>query len=61
MAKDKQNEIIEERSVKVKAKVNLKYDKDVIKTGKEFLVRDSDVKAIKDYVEVLERPEPKTE
>ena len=45
----------EKRIVKVKARVNLKYDKDVIKIGQEFLVRKSDIEEIKDYVEVLEK------
>ena len=45
----------EKRSIKVRAIVNLKYDKDVIKIGQEFLVRKSDVEDIKDYVEVLEK------
>lgn len=45
----------EKRSIKVRARVNLKYDKDVIKIGQEFLVRKSDIEEIKDYVEVLEK------
>jgi hypothetical protein len=43
----------EKRNIKVKAMVNLKYDKDVIKIGQEFLVRKSDVEDIKSYIEVL--------
>jgi hypothetical protein len=43
----------EKRTIKVKAKVNLKYDKDVIKIGQEFLVRKSDVEDIETYIEVL--------
>lgn len=45
----------EKRSVKVRAIVNLKYDKDVIKIDQEFLVRKSDVEEIKEYVEVLDK------
>lgn len=45
----------EKRSIKVKAIVNLKYDKDVIKIDQEFLVRKSDVEEIKEYVEVLDK------
>lgn len=48
----------EKRNIKVKAKVNLKYDKDVIKIGEEFLIRESDVKDIKDYIEILTKIEP---
>lgn len=44
----------EKRSIKVKAIVNLKYDKDVVKIGQEFSVRKSDIKEIKEYVEVLD-------
>lgn len=47
----------EKRVIKVKAKINLKYDKDVVKIGQEFLVRKSDFEEIKDYVEVLEKIE----
>lgn len=45
----------EKRSIKVRAIVNLKYDKDVIKIDQEFLVRKSDVEEIKEYVEVLDK------
>ena len=45
----------EKRAVKVRAMINLKYDKDVIRIGQEFLVRKSDIEEIKDYVEVLEK------
>ncbi|OAA91254.1 hypothetical protein [Clostridium ljungdahlii] len=38
----------EERNVKVKAKVNLKYDSDVVKMGSELEIRDSDLKEMKD-------------
>lgn len=51
----------EKRTIKVKAKINLKYDKDVIKIGQEFLVRKSDIEAIKDYIEVLEEIEDSNE
>lgn len=45
----------EKRSIKVKAIVNLKYDNDVVKIGQEFAVRKSDIKEIKEYVEVLDK------
>lgn len=45
----------EKRSIKVKAIVNLKYDKDIVKIGQEFLVRKSDIKEIKEYVEILDK------
>lgn len=38
----------EERNVKVKAKVNLKYDSDVVKIGKELDIRQSDLKELQD-------------
>jgi len=44
----------EKRTIKVRAKINLKYDKDVIKIGKEFLVRKADLETIKEYVEIQE-------
>lgn len=42
----------EERNVKVKAKVNLKYDSDVVKIGGEFDIRQSDLEELqnKEYV-----------
>ncbi|MCM0648637.1 hypothetical protein NBE98_09650 [Clostridium swellfunianum] len=43
----------EKRTVRVNAKINLKYDKDVVKIGQEFLVRKSDIEDIGAYVEVL--------
>lgn len=45
----------EKRIIKVKAKINLKYDKEVVKIGQEFLVRKSDIKEIKEYVEILDK------
>ena len=39
----KKKEIEEERNIKVKAKVNLKYDEDVIKIGEDFDIRESDL------------------
>lgn len=50
-------EELEKRNIKVKAKVNLKYDKDIVKAGVEFLIRESDVKAIEQYVEVIGKVE----
>lgn len=58
MAKKK---VIEERIVKVKAKINLKYDKDVIKIKQEFLIRESDVEPMKDYIEVIGKIEKATD
>jgi hypothetical protein len=50
----------EKRDFKVKAKVNLKYDKDVVKVGQEFLVRKSDLEKIGKLVEEIgEIEEPK--
>ncbi|ADK16178.1 hypothetical protein [Clostridium ljungdahlii] len=42
----------EERNVKVKAKVNLKYDSDVVKMGGELEIRESDLEELqnKEYV-----------
>lgn len=48
----------EKRTIKAKAKVNLKYDKDIVKNGGEFLIRKSDVDAVKDYAEILTKIEP---
>lgn len=47
----------EKRTVKVKAKINLKYDIDIIKIGQEFLVRKSDlmVMAENGYIEMVEK------
>lgn len=57
MANKKSNDIdVEERTAKVKAKVNLKYDSDVLKTGKEFLIRQSDAESMKPYVDVIDIP-----
>lgn len=50
--KKQATEEVEERIVKVKAKVNLKYDKDVIKAGEEFSIRLSDVEAVENLVDV---------
>ncbi|APM41392.1 hypothetical protein [Clostridium kluyveri] len=36
----------EERNVKVKAKVNLKYDSDVVKIGQELDIRQSDLEEL---------------
>jgi len=36
----------EERNVKVKAKVNLKYDSDVVKIGQELNIRQSDLEEL---------------
>lgn len=47
----------EERNVKVQARVNLKYDSDVIKADKEFNIRKSDIESMKPYVEVIDIPE----
>jgi hypothetical protein len=49
----------EKRNIKVKAKINLKYDKDVVKIGQEFLVRKSDIESIKDCVDVIGEVEDK--
>ncbi|WP_238884517.1 hypothetical protein [Clostridium sp. YIM B02551] len=57
MAKAKVN--AEERNVKVKAKKNLKYDKDVIKKGQEFLMRESDVENDSDNYEFIGKLEKK--
>ncbi|GIM29820.1 hypothetical protein CPJCM30710_24860 [Clostridium polyendosporum] len=45
----------EKRAVKVKAKINLKYDRDIIKIGEEFAVRKSDVTGMseKGYIETV--------
>lgn len=37
----------EERTIKVKAKVNLKYDEDVIEIGKDFNIRESDLEEMR--------------
>jgi hypothetical protein len=58
MAKKK---IAEQRNVKVKAMVNLKYDKDVIKIKQEFFIRESDIEAMKDIVEVIGKVEKATD
>lgn len=49
----KKKEIEEERTIKVKAKVNLKYDDDLIKIGKEFDIRESDLEDMRknDYID----------
>lgn len=47
----------EKRTIKAKAKVNLKYDKDVIKIGEEFSIRKSDVKTVGQYAEILTKIE----
>lgn len=48
-----------ERNIKVKALVNLKYDKDVVKIGGEFLVRENDLKSMEGLVDIIGNVEVK--
>lgn len=48
-----------ERNIKVKALVNLKYDKDVVKIGGEFLVRETDLKSMEGLVDIIGNVEAK--
>ena len=52
----------EKRNIKVKAKVNLKYDKDIINIGQEFKVKEEEVlQLIKEWhIELIDKlPEVK--
>lgn len=61
MANKKSNDTdVEERTVKVKAKVNLKYDSDVVKTGEDILIKQSDMDSMKPYVDVIDMPKDAT-
>ena len=51
----------EERNIKVKAKVNLKYDSDVVKIGEELEIRESDLKELQDKEYVSYTPPVQTQ
>lgn len=57
----KKANVEEERNVKVQAKVNLKYDSDVVKTGEELLIRQSDIESMKLYIDVIDIPNDTTD
>lgn len=53
--KVEEKKVEEKREIKVKALLNLKYDKDIVKINKEFLIRESDSEGLvkAGYIEII--------
>jgi hypothetical protein len=51
----------EDRNVKVKVKINLKYDSDIVKAGEELEIRQSDLKELKDKGYISYTPSVETQ